>query len=68
MITAVKFTISYSDRFLPPKNDLLILKIFEYCDRRVGGGGYRDPFAYPQDCHSNRRLFTYFSLILFSSP
>ena len=37
MITAVKFTISYSDRFLPPKNDLLIhvLKIFEYCDRRA---------------------------------
>ena len=39
MITAVKVTISYSDSFLPPKNDLLILKIFEYCDRRVGGGG-----------------------------
>ena len=35
MITAVKVTISYSDSFLPPKNDLLILKIFEYCDRRA---------------------------------
>ena len=35
MITADKVTISYSDSFLPPKNDLLILKIFEYCDRRA---------------------------------
>ena len=33
IVTAVRVTISYSG-FLLPKKDLLILKIFGYCDSR----------------------------------
>ena len=33
-VTAVRVIIGYSERFLLPKKDLLILKIFGYCDSR----------------------------------
>ena len=34
IVTAVRVIIGYSERFLLPKKDLLILKIFGYCDSR----------------------------------